>query len=170
MNHQGQSLQQSSPSSSNEKGNNGFNSIWTPELVQEIKKLHAAKFSCGFIAGKFGLTRNQVIGKFFRLGLKGHQTHTHRVVRAPAPARGPRRPKLKIVVNGGGLRLIKTSETDLAPLRCAKVVPRHISLLDLQRGDCRYPYGDGPFTFCGCPADGASSYCLGHRALCSMVR
>jgi hypothetical protein len=26
-------------------------------------------------------------------------------------------------------------------LRCAEVDPRHLSLLDLESGDCRYPYG-----------------------------
>jgi GcrA cell cycle regulator len=26
-------------------------------------------------------------------------------------------------------------------LRCAKVQPRHLSLIELECGDCRYPYG-----------------------------
>nr|WP_276519556.1 GcrA family cell cycle regulator [Bradyrhizobium elkanii] len=51
-------------------------------------------------------------------------------------------------------------------LRCAAVVPRHLSLLDLKPGDCRYPYGgdsDGEtMTFCGHPCRSGSSYCTPH--------
>lgn len=40
-------------------------------------------------------------------------------------------------------------------------------LLDLESGDCRYPFGDGPIVFCGHPAVDGSSYCLPHKILCS---
>src|ERR1700743_750852 len=48
-------------------------------------------------------------------------------------------------------------------LRCVAINPRHIALVDLEPGDCRYPYGgdaDGePITFCGHPRRDGSSYC-----------
>jgi GcrA cell cycle regulator len=51
-------------------------------------------------------------------------------------------------------------------LRCADVVPRHLSLMDLERGDCRYPYGGDAegeaITFCGHPRRPGSSYCTAH--------
>jgi GcrA cell cycle regulator len=51
-------------------------------------------------------------------------------------------------------------------LRCAAVDPRHLSLLELESADCRYPYGgdeDGEaITFCGHARREGSSYCAAH--------
>jgi GcrA cell cycle regulator len=51
-------------------------------------------------------------------------------------------------------------------LRCVEIVPRHVSLLDLEPDDCRYPYGgdeDGvSITFCAHPRQPDSSYCTAH--------
>ena len=45
-------------------------------------------------------------------------------------------------------------------------MPRHLSLMDLEAGDCRYPYGGDaegePITFCGHPRREGSSYCAPH--------
>ncbi len=45
--------------------------------------------------------------------------------------------------------------------------PLHLTLQDLEPGQCRFPFGDAaPYTFCGCPvhADG-KPYCAEHHAL-----
>jgi GcrA cell cycle regulator len=51
-------------------------------------------------------------------------------------------------------------------LRCVGIKPRQLALIDLERGDCRYPYGgdkDGEaITFCGHPRREGSSYCTPH--------
>jgi GcrA cell cycle regulator len=51
-------------------------------------------------------------------------------------------------------------------LRCVAVEPRHLSLLQLESGDCRYPYGGDEegeaITFCGHPQHEESSYCTAH--------
>ena len=56
-------------------------------------------------------------------------------------------------------------------LRCVGIVPRHLSLLELEPGDCRYPYGgeaEGEaITFCGHPRREGSSYCVSHFHLTS---
>jgi GcrA cell cycle regulator len=56
-------------------------------------------------------------------------------------------------------------------LRCVGIVPRHLSLLELEDGDCRYPFGgdeDGEaITFCGHPRRQGSSYCTSHFYLTS---
>jgi GcrA cell cycle regulator len=55
---------------------------------------------------------------------------------------------------------------EMPKLRCVEVNPRHLSLVDLEPGDCRYPYGgeeDGDvITFCGHPQREGSSYCVPH--------
>ncbi|MCA6121944.1 hypothetical protein J6500_08540 [Bradyrhizobium sp. WSM 1704] len=59
-----------------------------------------------------------------------------------------------------------SARLELPKLRCAEVMPRHLSLLELQSGDCRYPYGgdsDGEtMTFCGQPRRPGASYCTPH--------
>ena len=51
-------------------------------------------------------------------------------------------------------------------LRCVGIEPRHRSLIELERGDCRYPYGGDEegeaITFCGHPRRAGSSYCGPH--------
>jgi GcrA cell cycle regulator len=51
-------------------------------------------------------------------------------------------------------------------LRCVEVDPRHLSLMELRAGDCRYPYGgevEGEaVTFCGHPQREGASYCAPH--------
>lgn len=51
-------------------------------------------------------------------------------------------------------------------LRCVGIEPRHLSLTELERSDCRYPYGGDEegeaITFCGHPRRPGSSYCSPH--------
>jgi GcrA cell cycle regulator len=51
-------------------------------------------------------------------------------------------------------------------LRCVEIEPRHLSLIELEHGDCRYPYGGDEegeaITFCGRPRRTGSSYCAPH--------
>lgn len=51
-------------------------------------------------------------------------------------------------------------------LRCVEGAPRHLSVTELEHGDCRYPYGGDEegeaITFCGHPRRPGSSYCTPH--------
>jgi GcrA cell cycle regulator len=55
---------------------------------------------------------------------------------------------------------------EMPKLRCVEIDPRHLSLLELESGDCRYPYGGDKegdaITFCGHPRREDSSYCTAH--------
>ncbi|NOJ43744.1 GcrA family cell cycle regulator [Bradyrhizobium australiense] len=57
-------------------------------------------------------------------------------------------------------------ETKPLKLRCVTIEPRHVSLIELEHGDCRYPYGgddeDEVITFCGHSRRPGSSYCTPH--------
>ena len=46
------------------------------------------------------------------------------------------------------------------------VASLNIDLEDLKNRRCRYPYGDGPFTFCGHPVKEKSPYCEEHHKIC----
>jgi len=58
---------------------------------------------------------------------------------------------------------------EMPKLRCADVALRHLSLLEPECGDCRYPYGGDAegetMTFCGHPCQPGSSYCTPHFEL-----
>jgi GcrA cell cycle regulator len=55
---------------------------------------------------------------------------------------------------------------EMPSLRCVEIDPRHLSLLELEAGDCRYPYGGDKegeaITFCGHTRREDSSYCAAH--------
>jgi GcrA cell cycle regulator len=72
--------------------------------------------------------------------------------------------------------LVKRSTFERAAelqLRCVAITPKHLALIDLEEGDCRYPYGgdadNEPITFCGHPRREGSSYCTSHFHLTSAV-
>lgn len=58
---------------------------------------------------------------------------------------------------------------EMPKLRCIEIVPRHLALVDLEPGDCRYPYGGDEegeaITFCGHPQQEGFSYCTPHLQL-----
>lgn len=75
-------------------------------------------------------------------------------------------------------KLAENPSVDPSPFVCAEaadVIPRHLTLAQLEPGDCRYPYdGAEGFTFCGNPTlhyklmglDRESSYCGPHHRIC----
>lgn len=148
------------------------------------------------LSDEFGrISRNAVIGKIERmpgLQLKGAPPKRRTEAKPGAPARktmlsrqaaGPRLPgRLKALALTGGDAIGISPEiealAELAPAVQAHASPaedpaaydaasRHLALVDLERGDCRYPVTDDPggrHLFCGLPADG--SYCAHHRLRC----
>ncbi len=137
---------------------------WAPEHDASLRKLKMDGYSGSQAAAALNdefktiYSRNAVIGRLHRLGLTDRTTRfIPRIVKPrryeqPHPSWAKRKPAL--------------SMAQIIELRCTEVVPRGISLIDLEPNECRYPYGDGPFVFCGHPALECSSYCAVHHALC----
>jgi len=112
-------------------------------------------------------SRNAAIGRARRMGLTSP---------AGALRRGePRPPKLeakRIRKSRARAIAIVSPVADVREraaalqLRCVGISPRHLSLIELEDNDCRYPYGGDadrePITFCGRPQREGSSYCLSH--------
>jgi GcrA cell cycle regulator len=150
-------------------------SYWAPEHSDALRELIALRLSCFEAAvainRKFGTfyTRNAVLSRVRRMGLMAPRppesspgaTSTLNRLGEILPAKPGipwfRRP----------MPVFKRTETE--PLRCVEIEPRHLSLVDLERGDCHYPYGgDGEgqaITFCGHPRLPGSSYCPPHFRL-----
>jgi GcrA cell cycle regulator len=120
------------------------------------------------INAEFGTTysRNAAIGRAGRMGLSNpFQVKT--VKKEPTLAKRTR--IVRSNSNSTALRLIQVNEpTTPGALRCVAVESRHLTLLDLEPSDCRYPDpGEGPdHTFCAQPKlPGGSSYCPSHFVL-----
>jgi GcrA cell cycle regulator len=145
---------------------------WAPVHCDALREYHTKGMSYSEIAdainAKFGTaySRNAAIGRGKRMGLAGpgQPKESHRVphkTSAPRPRRSrehrtaePVRPKPALVC------------VEPVKLRCVGIKPRLLSLVDLERGDCRYPYGGDregeAIAFCGHPTREGSSYCTAH--------
>ncbi len=153
---------------------------WLPEHSAALQNLRARGLSYSEIADAINVafntayTRNAALSRAQRMGLAGLDrpgavaagaTGSAQAGSAGAPtkqwscARSPAEPKPDLF----GSPRIFAETVEMPPLRCAGVAPRHLSLLELERGDCRYPYGgdaDGEtMTFCGHPCRPGASYC-----------
>lgn len=150
---------------------------WTPERVEQLKALWSStdKPSCSEIAvilGGRSLSRNAVMGKVHRLDLesrgingnyKGNgraKSHRPRVFKPRAPSHKPTRYALSF--NAATVTKIPIEPFEV---RLAAVTPLHLGLMQLTDATCRYPYGDGPITFCGCDVREGKPYCSAHYEL-----
>jgi len=149
---------------------------WAPEHSDALREYLAKGMSYSEIADainakfKTAYSRNAAIGRAKRMGLAGPDRLKD------LPEHWPKRPP-----KTEQLRLHKLSERHAAEfmrpmpvfeiaqtvkLRCVPIVPRHLSLFDLEAGDCRYPYGGDEegeaISFCGHPRRKGSSYCAPH--------
>jgi GcrA cell cycle regulator len=146
-------------------------SDWPPEHCRALREFLASGLSYGRIANaintkfKTAYSRSATIGRARRMGLivPGRSEDMSRPwCKAEAPVLreiGDRRPPKR-------MPRIPVFEPVRVELRRAAVEPRHLSFLELERGDCRYPYGgdeeNEAITFCGHPQRPDSSYCTPH--------
>ena len=113
-------------------------------------------------------SRNAAIGRARRMGLSvPERRHPSGMKKAPKKPDAQRIRELRARKQGSPTPKLSTNERAAAlQLRCVAISPRHLALVDLEDGDCRYPYGgdsDGePITFCGHPCLEGSSYCTSH--------
>jgi GcrA cell cycle regulator len=147
-------------------------SNWAPEHSGALQEYLALGMTYSEIArainAKFGThySRNATISRARRIGLGG-------------PARRPDLTPLPPKDRQVSERLLRQRFAAMAkwfvpefervetpPLRCVDIEPRHLPLLELEPGDCRYPYGGDAegeaITFCGHPKREDSSYCAAH--------
>lgn len=159
---------------------------WTSEHAQALRD-HLARGLLSYAdiarainaAFNTAYTRNATIGRARRMGLSGSDQ--------PADSGRPKSPPKSRPFKSRPLKMRRMRKRVAAPsrivapsrpsrpvfkraaalqLRCVAIVPRHLSLLQLEPGDCRYPFGGDaegePITFCGHPRRDGSSYCVSH--------
>lgn len=135
---------------------------WPDAWTEELKALWPTGLSCSQIAARMGkgLTRNAIIGRAHRLDL---ERRGRPVTTKPKKIRNRRSPRRTTREERTAFSL---PPIDIEALRCAVVDPLHLALADLEPHQCRYPYGGGPYTFCGLPKLEPYSYCGAHLVLC----
>jgi GcrA cell cycle regulator len=147
-------------------------SDWPPEHSEALREHFARGRSYSEIAkainAKFGTrySRNATIGRSKRMGLarpdraidfakpvpKASRPRLHKPRKRHAPE--PSRP----------ISIFEPVAT--VKLRCVEIDPHRLTLMELERADCRYPYGGDEegeaISFCGHPRRRGSSYCTPH--------
>jgi len=149
---------------------------WAAEHCDALREYLAKDMSFSEIAAtinaqfKTAYSRSAVLGRARRMGLakpdrpgESQKNWPRQPPKAKAPrlhqARERHAPEL-------GRQMPVLERTDAPKLRCVEILPRRLALVDLEPGDCRYPYGGDEegeaITFCGHPRRQGSSYCAPH--------
>jgi GcrA cell cycle regulator len=144
---------------------------WTPERDALMAECFGRKMSCSATAAVINerfnssYSRNAVIGRALRKGIAtaGVVNLSHKPACDPAAWRSS-----GVTKRAYQRRKAKEREMAAKPdpqnYRCVDVEPLNLDLLALESDMCRWPFGDGPFVFCGCPTLGGP-YCEPHSAL-----
>jgi GcrA cell cycle regulator len=167
---------------------------WTDERIDTLRQLWEQGLTAGQIAEKLGegLTRNAVIGKAHRLGLKGRPSPVKAGAEAPAaapaaapapapaaaaappppaaPAAAAPAPAAPAAA-AAPAPAIELPKARTAPVRSAPVGGKpggKTTLLDLSDKVCKWPIGhpdEADFHFCGKPSQPGFPYCGEHCAV-----
>ena len=144
--------------------------MWTDERVELLKKLWADGLSASQIANELGsVTRNAVIGKAHRLGLRGRPSPIRREEghhAIPRPARTAPAAAIAEELTREVIAPVVETSAPLPPLPAeAPPVPSAGKVLRSGTKACSWPMGDPKqpgFHFCGEEAVPGRPYCAAH--------
>lgn len=127
-------------------------SPWSEARIEQLTGLWLAGYPASAIAAEMALSRNAVISKVHRLGLKRNG--------GPVRTKASYRRQARTSGRGASERSIPGAPP-----------PKMLSLMQLEADSCRYAYGDprkAGFGFCGHPVRPGSSFCPPHHAACTL--
>lgn len=148
---------------------------WTDERIESLRKYRHEGLSAAGIAAALGggLTRNAVIGKLHRLGLRTEP-------RAPSPRSHPKhriKPQGRAIAGSriaartrGDPNMVTLIDAiafepplDGAAFDAAIPQSQRRTLLELREGECKWPVGEGAeMFFCAAEQHGSLPYCYHH--------
>jgi GcrA cell cycle regulator len=136
---------------------------WTNERVEELRRLWGQGQTASRIADLLGgVTRNAVIGKAHRLGLRGRPSPIRREENGSAVARVPSAPR--VVAPVAAKPELPTMET-ARPGPMPVAAPSQPKMAQGGARSCSWPVGDpkqAGFHFCGGEAVPGRPYCTAH--------
>jgi GcrA cell cycle regulator len=139
----------------------GDMTTWTDERIDQLRACIVAGFSASQIGREIGVTRNAVIGKTSRLGLKlpGQKYNTSEI-KAARKKKTERAPRVRFYMPKLKTGLVKViTDTDIPKAQ-------RKTIWQLGPCDCRWPVGEPgarDFFYCGAPALDWGPYCEGHH-------
>jgi len=152
-------------------------SDWPPERVAELTQRFNDGESFASIAGAMALTRNAVLGKCNRLGLRRDPPPSLALTRSAAAKTGNLSRKLRNdPVKNKRIAAPKFSDEPLpSPLESDLAIPRRRrkKIATLTPTSCRFPIGDPgtpSFFFCGARKLDSLPYCAEHAKRCFYQR
>lgn len=139
---------------------------WTTNSISKLKTLWEKGISTSEIGKKLGFSKNAIVGKAHRLGLKSRSNTTIKTIkRKKIPALVVPKVAPKVEVE----KIEKTQKPEIElPVFIPKKLKKNakvIGIMDLKKGMCRWPMGDPrspDFSFCGEPVFKNKPYCLTH--------
>lgn len=137
--------------------------MWTDARVKRMVVLWEGGFSAAYIAADIGgVSRNAVIGKVHRMGLR-RRDEPNQFNGRNMRKKGPRGPNKAKGVSGPAIVTLAPTRLDL-PDEDTPQGPL-VSFDELEPHHCRAPYGDprrDGFGFCGCERVLGKPYCQEH--------
>jgi GcrA cell cycle regulator len=148
-------------------------SNWAPEHSDALREFIAKGMSFSEAAqainSRFNTsyTRSAALGRARRLRLEADDRQTPSMPTKPVDLRDIAEPPPSDVRTAALIWPAPVlKEIKPVKLRCVEIEPRHLSLIELEHGHCRYPYGGDEegeaITFCGHPRRQDSSYRTPH--------
>lgn len=141
---------------------------WPAEKVEDLTRLWKEGLSASRIGLLLGTSKGAVIGKKDRLGLTDHGPQKKPVNRKQRERTAkPRTKEQTLADNRLKMRALRTKAPQLIkarPVALPHYPPKHLTLAQLTTTTCRWPLGDGPFTFCGRYTDDGP-YCRHHARI-----
>lgn len=145
--------------------------IWAPAIVSDLRQMHADGHSASetsiTLSNRYNLdiTRNAVMGKWFRMGLSSPGN--------PRQGRKPPPPRSKNFQFGAPISTTPLKPVPFKEIERPAIAPPHeqkeFMELDDARKLCRYPHGLKAYSYCARPTVPGTSYCEDHLRACYTV-
>lgn len=137
---------------------------WPAERDELLRQLWAAGLSGRQIAERIpGFTRNAILGRVDRLGLKGGSRAEETRKQKNAPCAVERRAAPKKGMTRFGNQSIPKSAIPMEMPAPERRADGAVTLLERAPNQCGWPVNDGgPFLFCGTAKSGHKRYCDAH--------
>ncbi len=149
---------------------------WTDKAIRTLKEQVVKGAMARDVAVMIGISRNAIIGKASRLGLRWalsdrvflsaeeqieqrNKQRRESRARAGVKSRGPRRSYGKRQPGASPAAAMVRAPPPVPPLM------KQITFMELEAGSCRFPVGVSAVLYCGVTADDGHPYCGWHRRI-----
>lgn len=142
---------------------------WTEADLEYLRKNYR-DLTARVMAAHLNRSRSAVCGKLHRMGLSRPVTGFRMGHTGGRPRKEPRSKIKAFKPSFNEPRYTRPRPEPLQKISVKSmepVAPKHIHLLELEAGECKWPFGQGPYTFCGHTTEHGDRYCPYHNWLSS---